>query len=154
MTKRAAMVCLLAGLSSPRGWGDEDRRATPTYTNEDLDRMAPRRGETGVLSKPASREDSRMAPERKARGEAYWRREVERLRTRLRPLRERAAQLRERLQELRTDPGQEPPRRGSRKASAEALARRLDSLEAEIRDREDELHERARRERALPGWLR
>jgi hypothetical protein len=35
-----------------------------------------------------------------------------------------------------------------------ALQRKLAAVEARIRDAEDRLEERARRARALPGWLR
>ena len=149
-------MCLWAGLGCPSGLWAEEGRPTPTYTNEDLERMAPLRGQTGVLSKPASREPSRAAAEPADKAEAYWRKEAERLRARLRPLKRRADELRLRLKEARAEPGKKKPHggRGSGGGSAEALSQRLESLEAEIREREDELQERARRERALPGWLR
>jgi hypothetical protein len=156
MTRSGAIVCLLGSLSGAAAASAGDRGSTPTYTNQDLERVAPYRGETGVLSKPAMREEPAKTPEPKAgRGEAYWRREAERLRTRLRPLVRRAEELRQRLQEPRADDGKKRPR-GSRggSGSRDALAQRLASIEAEIREREDELRERARRERALPGWLR
>lgn len=152
-------MCLIVGLGfTPRG-GAEETRGTPTYTNEDLERLAPYRGQTGVLSTPASPGGGKAAAEPKGRGEAYWRREAERLRTRLRPLRRRAEELRLRLEETRAAEWAKRSRSGrgaggASGASGEALRRRLESVESEIRDREDELHERARREGALPGWLR
>jgi hypothetical protein len=156
MTKSGAIVCLCAGVLGPATSADEDRGATPTYTNADLERMTPYRGETGVLSQPAMPADrtetSKTKERAEGRGESYWRREAERLRERLRPLRQRAAELRQRIQETHSAAGRKPARGG--RESAEALEQRLASIEAEMREREDELHERARREGALPGWLR
>jgi hypothetical protein len=121
--------------------------------------VAPCRGETGVLSRPEVRSEAvtrAEGREPKERDEAYWRREADRLRARLRPLKRRADELRLRLQEARVDPGKKKLRsgRGSGGGSTEALSQRLEAVEAEIREREDELYERARRERVLPGWLR
>ena len=152
-------MCLIVGLGLPPRGGAEEARRIPTYTNEDLERLAPYRGQTGVLSTPASPGGGKAAAEPKGRGEAYWRREAERLRTRLRPLRRRAEELRLRLDEARAAEWAKRSRSGrgaggASGASGEALRRRLESVESEIRDREDELHERARREGALPGWLR
>jgi len=149
-------VCIIAVLGLTPAAGGDDPRPTPTYTNEDLERLAPYRGQTGVLSRPASPEATTPVAERKGRGEDYWRREAERLRSRLRPLRRRAEELRLRLEE--TKAAEWRKRSGGRRsgggASSEGLQRRLESLESEIREREDELHARARREGALPGWLR
>lgn len=157
MRNKGAVVCLFAGLACTSGFGAEEPPRVPTYTNEDLERVAPYRGETGVLSRPAGRGEPVAASGPKQRDEAYWRREAERLRSRLRPLRRRADELRHRLQEAKTDDGATRTRKGGRSRGAnpvEAIALRLESLEAQIREQEDELHERARRERALPGWLR
>ena len=150
------MLWLLAWLGPGLPAASQHPGPTPTYTNEDLERVAPLRGETGVLSTPAARDAAPARSEPKPRGEAYWRREAERLRGRLRPLRRRADELRLRLQEARDAdwrrrPGQD---HGSRRSPAAGLARRLELLEAEISEREDELQQRARREGALPGWLR
>jgi hypothetical protein len=131
MWKSGAIVCLGASLASPSESWAGDGRPTPTYTNEDLKRLTPLRGETGVLSKPALLERPEPAVEVGHKGEAYWRKEADRLRARLRPLRRRAQDLRR-----------------------ESLGRQLGSVETERRELEDELLERARRERALPGWLR
>ena len=147
---------------------------TPTYTNDDLERLARRRGETGVSSVPAYA----SSPETGAsvHDEAYWRREADKLREQLRPLRERAEALRARIDR----PAPEHPavprassRSGSgsrrspsstsetaRKAAQAAadkkatLREQLRALETQIRERQDRLEERARKEGALPGWLR
>ena len=141
---------------------------TPSYTNDDLDRIAPRRAETGVASLPASAATARdeRRPPGSAHDEAYWRREAERLRDQLWPLRRRADALR-----LRIDhPAPKKAPRSVAKSGAisrhsrpapqatpdptSALREQLRSLEEEIRDREARLEDRARREGALPGWLR
>jgi len=109
-----------------------------------------------VLSTPPSPDASKPAAETKPRGEEYWRREAERLRSRLRPLKRRAEELRLRLEETKAAEGRK--RSGGRRSeggtSSEGVRRRLESVESEIREREDELVARARREGALPGWLR
>jgi len=135
---------------------------TPSYTNEDLDRIAPRRSETGATSVPAP-SLAAPAPEPKhepmAHGEAYWRQEASRLDDRLRPLRRRADALRFKIDHPATRPGRPATKRGahSRAATADpvpALQEQLRELEQEIREREDRLGDRARREGAMPGWLR
>jgi hypothetical protein len=130
----------------------QKKKPVPLYTDEDLQRVSPSRGQTGGDSEPASAPEPAAAePDRnRARGEAYWRAEVDRLNHRLQPLRERVEQLRGDIDERRRAPGVRPysdPR-------VESLQRRLAALEQRIRDAEDRLHERARREGALPGWLR
>lgn len=154
--RRGAMLCLIAGLGHCPAAGGDETQATPTYTNEDLQRLSPYRGETGVLSTPPSPEASKPAAEPKPRGEEYWRREAERLRSRLRPLKRRAEELRLRLEE--TKAAEWRKRSGGRRSdggtSSQGVQRRLESVESEIREREDELLARARREGALPGWLR
>lgn len=142
-----------------------------TYTNEDLERLAPRRAETGVASVPAfgsSRQDPATGG---VHDEAYWRREAEHLREQLRPLRQRALALQLRIehtaQETRkTKTNPQPaarsqqrrpptpaPTRGESDRTA-ALRDQLRGLQDQIREREARLEERARREGALPGWLR
>lgn len=145
--------------------------ATPSYTNDDLDRIAPRRGETGVTSVPASKAipaakgTAREGETGDAHGEAYWRREADKLHDRLLPLRQRAEALRLRIEHA----SRAKPTRPSGKASGKPRASRsqppasdtvgllreqLAALEKEIREREDRLEDRARKEGALPGWLR
>lgn len=153
-------------LAPAAGAGDRG----PTYTDDDLKRLASRRAETGVASVPAFASGS----ERRAGGvhdEAYWRREGERLREQLRPLRQRALGLQLRIEhpapearKAKTNPP--PTARGQHHRPANsaptrtesdrtaALREQLRALADQIRDREASLEERARREGALPGWLR
>jgi hypothetical protein len=133
----------------------------PSYTNEDLDRIAPRRSETGATSVPAP---SLPAPSSRheagiAHGEAYWRQEASRLDDRLRPLRRRADALRFKIEHPVARPGRPTTKRGAHSRAATpdpvpALQEQLRELEQEIREREDRLGDRARREGAMPGWLR
>jgi hypothetical protein len=134
---------------------------SPSYTNEDLDRIAPRRGETGATSVPAS---SFATPDARrdavvTHGEAYWRQEASRLADRLRPLRRRALALRFKIEHPATRPGKPAAKRGAHSRTATAdpvpgLQEQLREVEQEIREREDSLEDRARREGAMPGWLR
>jgi phosphoglycerate-specific signal transduction histidine kinase len=125
--------------------------SVPTYTNEDLRRVAPARGETGVLSVPATPPAARAPePAPRGHGEEYWRRQSQRLRDRLDPLRERADELRARIEERRRLPGVRP----YTDERIQAWQRRLDALQARIGELESRFEERARRDGALPGWLR
>jgi hypothetical protein len=144
-----ALVCAGAAGASAL---DDDKKPVPLYTNEDLRRVSPYRDETGVSSKPAVAAAPEPASERgRVRGEEYWRREAERLRDRLRPLRERASELRFQIDEK----GRQPPRRrGGVDPQMGTLQRRLSALEDRIREAESRFEDRARRERALPGWIR
>jgi hypothetical protein len=163
MWKRPALVCALA-LSGVPAFGD-DARPARVYTNEDLDRVAPRRGETGVLSHPqsppaprgASREAAADRRIPSAKGQDYWQREASRVRARVRTLREQARRLRER-NELEADRSSRARRRsgGAREAwaAADDRARRLGELEARAREMESDLEDRARRAGVPPGWLR
>ena len=130
------------------------------FTNADLERMAACRYQTGaqseVLSGPS--EGARSAP-RTAKAssgrerdfaEADWR-------ARWRSVEQKARRLRQEANDLRQEAGQAPrdpkkPTVGRRSPSL--LTARARSLEAEAKDLEDEFQERARREGALPGWLR
>jgi hypothetical protein len=143
-----AVVCAVA--ARPGAPDDEKKKPVPLYTNEDLRRVAPYRDETGVNSTAsAAPAPAAPAPER-GRGEEYWRREADRLRDRLRPLRERAAELRLRIEQRRRQP--RVPIYGDPQVTA--LERRLREVEERIREAESRLEDRARRERALPGWIR
>ena len=132
--------CLLAALCAAGAGAstrDDEKKPVPLYTNDDLRRVAPYRDETGVSSTPAEAPAVAPAPAKsRARGEDYWRGEADRLRDRLRPLRERAAELRFSLPRI------------------VAGERRLRALDERIREAESRLEDRARREGALPGWLR
>lgn len=134
------------------------------YTNEDLDRVRPFRGDTGVRSVPAVAPEDRTVPapadRRRARGEDYWRREATRVRDRVRTMEAQAAELRVEIAEqadeashvLTRSRRSSAPRSGAR--SEARLRERLASLERRMRQMEDDLADRARREGALPGWLR
>jgi predicted RNase H-like nuclease (RuvC/YqgF family) len=138
------------------------RPAVRVYTNEDLDRVHPLRGETGVHSVPAEAPGDAAPPaepKTRGRGEAYWRREAARVRERVLSLETSAAELRARIEEQRDEASQLAGRRrrGSASAGGSSLAgmrERLRSLERRIRHAEDDLLDRARRDGALPGWLR
>lgn len=137
------------------------------YTNDDLDRIHPLAGQTGGGSTAPGAvvqeaEPEPRAPGGKAGGEAYWRAEAARAEERVRALEERAAALRARIAEEN-----EKARRRSRDVvygrrqgattparSTAPLEASLAAVERRIREVRDDLEERARRARALPGWLR
>jgi hypothetical protein len=160
---------LLFPVSSVRG-ADAPPTASPArpavrvYTNADLDRVHPLRGDTGVHSVPAETPADAAPPAEptmrgRGRGEAYWRREAGRVRERVLSLEASAAELRARIEEQRDEASQLGGRRrpGSASAGGSSLAgmrARLRSLERRIRAAEDDLLDRARRDGALPGWLR
>ncbi len=153
MEKRTAflLACLTAG-----PWATAaERRPVRVYTNDDLARVAPFRGQTGVLSQPAL-EVPTSAPARDAvrrlggRGEDYWQREADRVRERVRPLEKRAATLRRSIHERWKLPGVAP----MTDPKLIEWRRELQEAEAEIRELRERLEERARRDGALPGWLR
>jgi hypothetical protein len=146
---------VLACASAAVLFGSE-KPPVPTYTNADLDRIAPYRGDTGVLSRPASTPASEPAsrPSGPRHDETYWRQEADHLHDQIRALHQRADEIRIRLA---SPPRQAQGRKGAASATTDpgpALKARLAAIESEIRDREDRFEERARREGALPGWLR
>ena len=155
---RAAAVCLLVPYLDPRLGAAAAtagaRRATArVYTNEDLARVSGRRGETGGESSPAVAPpaSSATATDPASRlGESYWRGEAARLRQRVEPWRDAAADLREKIAARQAAPGVRP----YTDPQVRAGQRRLEALEARIREAEDRFEERARRAGALPGWLR
>lgn len=155
---RAAAVCLLVRYLDPRlgavpAAADERRAPARVYTNEDLARVSGRRGETGVESRPAAEppaERAAAAEPASSGGESYWRGEAARVRLRVEPWRDKAADLRAEIAARQAAPGVRP----YTDPQVRAWQRRLDALEARIRDAEDRFEERARRARALPGWLR
>lgn len=144
----------------------EDKPAVRVYTNEDLDRIRPFRDETGVASVPAFRPDERPghspgsdAAGPKGRGrsadlhsEAYWRAQAERVRERLRKLEDQAGELRRRIAAARPRSGPSGRRREAPDTSA--WQARLAVLDTRRREIEGDFLDRARREGALPGWLR
>jgi septal ring factor EnvC (AmiA/AmiB activator) len=136
----------------------EPRPPARVYTNEDLDRIHPLRNETGVASVPAASPEAPPPEPRPAfRGhdEAYWRREAARVRDRVRALEGQAATARAQIAESEAQQSHLTRRGTAKTASSKTrLATRLAGLERRIRELEDDLQERARRESALPGWLR
>jgi hypothetical protein len=142
------------------------------YTNEDLDRVRPFRDELGGRSVPAFTGDespaparaprSADAPSRKRHDEAWWRAEARRVRERVEALRAQADELRARIagaeeeqRQLVRSLGTGGRTRSARPAGPDrGAAARLAGLERRARSLEDDLLERARREGALPGWLR
>jgi hypothetical protein len=154
MEKRSVfLICLL--VAAPCAAGDAEKRPVPVYTNEDLARVAPLRGETGVLSQPAiptrpNPPDRSAGRPSRGRGEDHWRREADRVREAIRPLLKRAASLRRQVHERWKLPGVAP----MTDPKLIEWRRELQEVEAEIRERQERLEERARRDGALPGWLR
>jgi hypothetical protein len=171
MTFRTVVLPLGFGLSavlcvSPAS-ADEDpaparRPPVRLYTNEDLDRVRPFRDETGVRSVPAVAPDDRPAPaeKRRGRGEDYWRREAARVRERVRTMEAQASELRAEIAEQAEEASHVLGRRRGSSASLSGsgsstrLRAKLASLERRVREVEEELADRARRDGALPGWLR
>lgn len=152
----SAVLAAALGLGTASPQDGEARNETPSYTNDDLQRMAPLRHQTGALSEPAfSPASARSSPKRRSSGsrpggEDYWRREADRLRRRLQPLLEQLQELQFKIGERRATPGVRPytdPKIQSLERKAELLSRR-------IRASQDRFEERARRLGALPGWLR
>jgi hypothetical protein len=151
---RCFLGCAVLLLAGPPPQGTSRKKPVPTYTNADLERYHALRSQTGVDSRPAVAPDTRAArpdpkDDMKAR-EAYWRREADRLRQRLRRDRDRAEDLRLAIDERWHEPGVHPvtdPRLA-------ALRRELRRLEKRIEDAQSRFEERARRAGAFPGWLR
>lgn len=169
MSVRSAVVSLaLLALAASAPAAEAPPPASPprpsvrVYTNEDLDRVHPLRGETGVHSVPAEAPAEVAPPAEpttRGRGESYWRREAARVRERILSLEASAAELRARIEEQREEASRLAGRRrrGSASAGGSSLAgmrARLRSLERRISAAEDDLLDRARRDGALPGWLR
>ena len=129
--------------------GQEKKPVAPLYTNDDLERVAPFKNQTGVASVPPV-EGARAAPAApRGRGEVYWRREATQVRQQVRRLEAQAAALRSRMEAERTR-----PRRSRTGARGPDLEARLRALGLAALALEDELMDRARRDGALPGWLR
>lgn len=146
--------------------GAEEKKAAPLYTNVDLERFAPLRAETGATSTPVSQPapfvDDRPARER---AEVHWRREADRHHTRMAALKRQADELRLRLEDLRQK-AEEWPRNGPQGRGRSAWQRptsdrpvqaaeaRVRAVEERIRQLDLDFEDRARREGALPGWIR
>lgn len=168
MTSHRTSRALAAGLSlvlSPSATlALQEPAATPrppvrVYTNADLDRVHPFATQTGVSSVPAVVAEAvparRDFESRRSKGEEHWRAEAERVRERLRALEERAAELRARIAERASQSESFGRRRASAgKASVASLEASLAAVERRARLAQEDLEERARRDGALPGWLR
>lgn len=127
------------------------------YTNDDLDKIARYRDQTGVNQKPVAPPPSHdPEPERPraaqtdVRDERYWRREADRTAKEVRELREEAAELAEKVGRRRREQGVLP----YSDPEVVALEHKRAGLEEQAREAENRLEERARRAGALPGWLR
>jgi hypothetical protein len=163
----ALPVCLAAA--------EGEKKPVRVYTNEDLERVAPYRDQTGVNSVPAvapgsGGSDSGSGAETDAprrargarpsaergtsaaggRGADYWRQEARKVRERVRALRQRATTFNERIEERRRKPNvfsySDP--------QIHTWTQRVEEIEEQIREIEGELEERARHAGALPGWTR
>jgi len=133
------------------------------FTNADLERMAACRYQTGAQSEAGARTpESAARPARRPKEsaastgpdadatEADWRARWRSVDQKARKLRQEARELRQEAGEAPRDPKKQPAGR----RSPSLLISRARSLEAEARELEDEFQEKARREGALPGWLR
>jgi len=136
-------------------------KAVPLYTNDDLDRVHPYRNETGVASEPASVRPAPRSRSRDAsasRQEEYWREQAARVREKVARLRAEARELRAQLaaNEARRREGPLDRGRSSRSDASSDLriTARVAGIEDRMRRLEEELQDRARRQGALPGWLR
>jgi len=173
MSLRTMVLPLGFGLSAvlwtPAATADEDpapaaRPPVRLYTNEDLDRVHPFRDETGIRSVPSVSPEERPAPapagKPRGRGERHWRDEAARVRGRIRAMEGQAAELRASIAEQAADADHflSGRRRSSASLSGNGSTTRLQSrlaaLERRMREMEEDLAERARRDGALPGWLR
>jgi len=156
----SAVLCS-ASRASAQEAAPPPRPPVRVYTNEDLDRVHPFRDQTGVHSVPAApaagpapSPEPRQRPAR--RGESYWRREAARVRDRVLSLEAQAAELRARIAERAEEAGRllTRRRRATSQGTDATLRARLAGIERRIREEEEDLLERARRDGALPGWLR
>lgn len=160
-------IGLLAVACATSAAADESPRPAPrppvrVYTNADLERVHPFTAETGVRSVPAVSHEAATSVEPAApargHGEDYWRREAAAVRERLRALEEKAAGLRSRIAERERAKDDTVygirKRSGSESTSVASLRVSLAAVERRIARTQDDLEERARREGALPGWLR
>jgi len=158
-----AVVVLTAAPQPPDCSLPQLPKAEPwVFTNADLERMAACRYQTGAQSEGQTRTPEKAArPTRGSKAssasgqpasalEADWRSRSRSLDEKVRKLREEARELRQEASEAPRDPKKQP--KGRR--SPLFLISRATSLENEARRLEEEFQERARREGALPGWLR
>ena len=133
------------------------------FTNADLERIAACRPPTETPPESATAEGAKpsRAPARGSRSasaesvspdaaEADWRARWRSVDQKARALRREARDLQLEADEAPRDPKKKPTGRKSKPF----LISRARDLETEARELEDEFQARARREGALPGWLR
>jgi|GEM_PF-2388805 len=164
LTLSIAAIGLSAAPQAPACSLPPSSRSEPrVFTNADLERMAACRYQTGAQSeigapdpekaaRPAAR-TKRASPSGGSEPdalEADWRARWRSVDQKARKLRQEARELRQEAAEAPRDPKKQPTGR----RSPSLLISRARSLEAEARELEDEFQERARRQGALPGWLR
>ena len=148
--------------------------AQRAFTNADLERMSACRYQTGVQSEtgvhergePAERSSGRTtrtkkgassrvaeaSPTRDDSAEADWRAQWRSVDQKVRRLRREALDLRREALEKPADSRKKASVTGRR--SSAWLVHKAETLEDEARDLEENFQSRARREGALPGWLR
>jgi len=164
---KTRVACLLVVFSSvPALAAAQEKKAAPLYTNLDLARVAPLRAETGATSTPVSQPapfvDDRPARERT---EAHWRGEAEQHHTRMAALKRKADDLRLRLEGLRQNTeerrrksqqgrGRSASQRQSSDRPVQSAEARLRAVEEQMRELDSAFEDRARRDGALPGWIR
>ena len=134
------------------------------FTNADLERMAACRHQTGVESQPGIAPAEK--PQRPVRSgsraaaadrpptdghEAFWRAQWRSVDQKSRKLRREAHELRQEAGEASRNPKKG---NGGGRRSPSLLITRAEALEAEARELLEQFSERARREGALPGWIR
>ena len=167
MTFLTPFIAALALASPPQAPDCSLAVGPPThqrvFTNADLERMAACRYQTGVQSEVGTysadatqrspRKATRAAPEPEARLqtlESDWRARWRSTDQKVRKLRREALDLRQEAAQVPRDARK--PKTGRRSPSI--LISRAKELEVEAKEFEDEFQDRARREGALPGWLR
>ncbi|MCL4818604.1 MAG: hypothetical protein KJ067_05665 [Vicinamibacteria bacterium] len=148
-------------------FADEGSRPTPSYTDADLARYAAMRApldaaEPAPTPAPTARgrakrdqtvpDDLEREAAQRASEERYWRREAEKARAQARRHEERAAVLEAQAAERRRAASRARP--GSAPPAVAAAERRAQVEREQARHVLDQLEERARREGALPGWIR
>lgn len=131
------------------------------FTNADLERIAacrpltaaPTEADSAETEKPKrTRTDARAGSSERSPAEAAeadWR-------ARWRSIDQKVRKLRSEARDLRLEAGEprDPKKKPTGRKSEAFLISRAQVLEAEALELEDEFHAQARREGALPGWLR
>ncbi len=164
LTSSIAAIALAAAPQPPDCSLPPSSRSKPwVFTNADLERMAACRYQTGAQSQVGTDAPEKTArPDRRSKGasptrgseadalEADWRARWRSVDQKTRKLRQEARELRQEAAEAPRDPKKQPTGR----RSPSLLISRARSLETEARELEEEFQESARRQGALPGWLR